>query len=149
MSRHLHIICLDVPYPVDYGGVFDLFYKLPSLQKLGVHIHLHCFEYGRGEQKELEKYCLSVQYYKREKKLSFRLPYIVSSRSNEQLMSCLLKDNHPILMEGIHCTYPLTDKRFQRQKNVCTASQYRIYLLQPFVQTRNFAVYKTVLLDRK
>jgi hypothetical protein len=50
MTRHLHIICLNVPFPVDYGGVFDLFYKLPALHDQGVKIHLHCFEYGRGEQ---------------------------------------------------------------------------------------------------
>ena len=23
MNKHLHIVCLDVPYPVDYGGVFE------------------------------------------------------------------------------------------------------------------------------
>ena len=49
-EKHLHIVCLDVPYPVDYGGVFDLFYKIKALSEAGVKIHLHCFEYGRGQQ---------------------------------------------------------------------------------------------------
>ena len=62
MEKHLHIVCLNVPYPVDYGGVFDLFYKLPAMQAAGVNIHLHCFDYGRGEQQELNKYCVSVNY---------------------------------------------------------------------------------------
>lgn len=119
MDKHLHIISLTVPYPVDYGGVVDLFYKLPALQLQGVKIHLHCFDYGRGKQPELEKYCDSVQYYERNqghKGISNTVPYIVSSRKNEQLLNELLKDDHPILMEGIHCTYPLLDKRFARRK---------------------------------
>ncbi len=119
MENHLHIICLNVPYPVDYGGVFDLFYKLPALQKQGVKIHLHCFEYGRGEQPELHKYCESVDYYPRKNGLasfSIKYPYIVKSRSNKRLLETLSKDNYAILMEGVHCTYLLNDKRFTRRK---------------------------------
>jgi len=118
-EKHLHIICLNVPYPPDYGGVYDLFYKLPALQKQGVKIHLHCFDHGRGRQPELNKYCVDVNYYERQKGhkgFSFRLPYIVGSRRNEQLLDNLLKDDLPILMEGVHCTYPLLDKRFSERK---------------------------------
>jgi hypothetical protein len=107
---HLHIVCLDVPYPPDYGGVFDLFYKIKTLHQLCVKIHLHCFEYGRGEQPGLNKYCEEVHYYEREKlvqAIPLRLPYIVSSRINPALIKNLLKDNHPVLLEGIHCTYYL------------------------------------------
>lgn len=118
MDKHLHIICLNVPYPVDYGGVFDLFYKLPALQQQGVKIHLHCFEYGRGEQPELNKYCESVHYYKRKtgfSGLSIPYPYLVSSRNNELLSNKLIEDDYPILMEGLHCTYLLNDKRFNHR----------------------------------
>jgi hypothetical protein len=104
-----------VPYPADFGGVFDLFYKLPALQKLGVKIHLHCFEYGRGEQPELNKYCEQVFYYKRKLGLgafSLSLPYIVSSRDDKSLLERLLQDNYPILIEGVHCTFLLNDERF-------------------------------------
>ncbi len=119
MEKHLHIISLDVPYPVDYGGVFDLFYKLPALQNEGVKIHLHCFDNGRGKQKELDKYCFSVNYYKRLKGhqgISTTLPYIVATRRSETLLNNLLKDDYPIFMEGVHCTYPLTDERFVNRK---------------------------------
>lgn len=119
MEKHLHIICLNVPYPVDYGGVFDLFYKLPALQQCGVKIHLHCFEYGRGEQSVLNQYCESVEYYTRKnglKALSLRYPYIVKSRSSSKLLARLGQDNYPILMEGIHCTYLLNDKHFRQRK---------------------------------
>lgn len=119
MEKHLHIISFDVPYPVNYGGVVDLFYKLPALQAEGVKIHLHCFAYGRSEQTELNKYCDSVNYYERflgHKGTSNTLPYIVSSRKNERLLENLLKDDYPILMEGIHCTYLLFDERFNNRK---------------------------------
>lgn len=115
MEKYLHIICFNVPYPVDYGGVFDLFYKLPALRQQGVKIHLHCFEYGRGEQPALNEYCEEVHYYKRMlglKGLSLHLPYIVASRRNEDLLKRLSGDNYPILIEGVHCTYLLNDVRF-------------------------------------
>jgi len=106
-----------VPYPVDYGGVFDLFYKLEALQQQGIAIHLHCFDYGRGKQPELDKYCASVHYYKRNRyKLFASLPHIVESRNNEALFENLLKDEHPILMEGIHCTAVVNDGRFKNRQ---------------------------------
>ena len=119
MEKHLHIITLNVPYPVDYGGVFDLFFKLPALQQQGVNIHLHCFDYGRGHQDELNKYCVSVNYYDRQmghKSISTKVPYIVASRRNEELFENLLKDDYPIFMEGIHCTYLLNDPRFEARR---------------------------------
>lgn len=114
MDKHLHIVCLDIPWPADYGGVVDLFYKIKALHQLGVHIHLHCFMPAsagkRTEQDELNKYCASVKYYRRrQNSLSFSLslPLIVSSRINEELIRNLQTDDHPVLLEGIHCTYYL------------------------------------------
>jgi hypothetical protein len=65
-EKKLHIVCHDVPWPADYGGVVDLFYKLKALHAEGVKIILHCFLYGeRSRQDELNKYCEEVHYYKR------------------------------------------------------------------------------------
>ena len=119
LERHLHIISFDVPYPADYGGVIDVFYKIKALHELGIKIHLHCFEYGRGKQFELEDYCSEVKYYHRNeghKGFSHKLPYIVCSRSNNELLENLLKDEYPIILEGIHCTYLLNDERFKSRK---------------------------------
>ncbi len=80
---------------------------------------MHCFEYGRGIQPELNKYCESVTYYKRKnilKSISFRLPYIVSSRADIALLNNLLKDDHPVLLEGIHCTYFLFSNELKNRK---------------------------------
>ncbi len=119
MNRHLHIISLDVPYPVDFGGVFDIFYKLVALHEAGIKIHLHCFQNKRAPQPILEKYCASIHYYPRQtghKGVAYRLPYIVSSRNSSALVEQLLADDYPILAEGIHCTHFLLDPRFKDRK---------------------------------
>ena len=119
MSKHVHIVAFDIPYPDDYGGVIEIYHTLKTLQALGWHIHLHCFAYGRAHAPELESICHAVHYYPRltgHQGFSLQWPYIVSSRKNEALLQRLLQDNHPILLEGIHCTWPLTDDRFQHRK---------------------------------
>jgi hypothetical protein len=105
LNSELHIVSFDVPYPPNYGGVVDVYFKIKALHQLGVKIHLHCFEYGRGEQKELNALCQSVQYYRRdENKLNFlkKQPYVVASRSSRELLEVLKSDSHPILIEGLH-----------------------------------------------
>lgn len=116
MSKSIHIVALDVPFPLDYGGAIDMFYRLKALHELGYKITLHCFEYGRGKQRELEKYSDNVIYYSRKKSaldwLS-KTPFIVKSRSSETLLTNLLKDNSPILFEGIHCTAHLNNSKLK------------------------------------
>jgi len=109
-AQHLHIVTHDVPWPADFGGLTDLFWKLKALQQAGIKIHLHCFTQGRAPQPVLLQYCASVNYYKRERNISgfsFRLPFIVSSRKSRLLIENLKRDNYPVLLEGIHCTWPL------------------------------------------
>jgi Glycosyl transferases group 1 len=119
LHKHVHIVCLEVPWPVDYGGVVDLFYKIKSLHQLGVKIHLHCFTRNRQPQPELNKYCETVNYYPRKKNsssFSLRSPLMVNSRINEELISNLQKDDHPVLLEGIHCTYYLNNGLLSNRK---------------------------------
>ncbi len=108
MSRHLHIVCLDVPWPADYGGAIDMMNRIKTLHKLDVLIHLHYFSYNeRGIPNELNQFCESINVYKRENisdGFSFTVPYIVSSRINEELITRLQEDTFPILLEGIHTT---------------------------------------------
>jgi hypothetical protein len=110
----LHIISFDVPFPPNYGGVIDVFYKLKALHELGYEITLHCFDYGRGRQSELEKYCVKVYYYRRNMsflKMISTLPYIVNTRNSKSLLNNLLLDQAPILFEGLHSCYFLKDER--------------------------------------
>jgi hypothetical protein len=113
---HLHVISFDIPFPANYGGVIDVYYKLVWLHKLGVKIHLHCFEYGRAHAPELEKLCEKVHYYDRQTHLASHLsllPYTVQSRTSKKLMKRLLKDDSPILCEVLHTCYVLKDPRLK------------------------------------
>lgn len=120
-ERHLHIISFDVPSPPNYGGVIDVYYKVKALAELGVKVHLHCFEYGRGQAPELEQLCASVHYYPRhtgKHQLLNSLPYVVVSRRSEELVERLRQDDHPILFEGLHSCYHLGDGRLLGRKRV-------------------------------
>jgi hypothetical protein len=109
VNRHLHIVCLDAPYPPDYGGAVEMFGKIVALHRQGIKIHLHYFVYGtkRNSEREMSKYCDSIHTYKRKtgwESFSFKTPYIVASRMNDVLVENLEKDDHPVILEGIHCT---------------------------------------------
>ena len=117
-DTHLHIIAFDVPYPANYGGVIDVFYRVKALSEAGIKVHLHCFEYGRGEQ-EILKRCHEVKYYRRDTSFAKQLsltPFIVKSRQSEELVKDLLQDDYPILCEGLHSTAVLSDKRLKNRK---------------------------------
>ena len=120
-DRHLHIISFDIPYPANYGGVIDVFFKAKALVEEGVKVHLHCFEYNREPSEKLNKMFHKVYYYKRDisKKHLFKsIPYIVSSRISEDLVKNLQKDDYPILMEGLHTSALLDDERFKGRRMV-------------------------------
>lgn len=119
MSKELHIVSFDVPFPPNYGGVIDVYYKIKALKKLGVKVHLHCFQYGRSESEKLLEHCESVVYYKRKKfvnPFSSSVPYIVKSRINKKLISNLNKDNNPILLEGLHSTWPIISQKVDKNR---------------------------------
>ena len=122
MTRHLHIVCLDVPWPADYGGAIDMMNRIMMLKKLGISIHLHYFSYNeRGMPNELNQFCESIHVYDRKigrKGFSFHLPYIIASRNNDELVANLRKDNYPVLLEGIHCTGVLQQLDTKKRKIV-------------------------------
>lgn len=121
MSYHLNIVSFDVPFPANYGGVIDVYYKLYWLHKAGVKIHLHCFTYGRKPAKELEVLCEEVVYYERQTGLLSNLsiqPYTVISRQSKELEKNLLANDFPILFEVLHTCYLLKDKRFADRKKI-------------------------------
>ncbi|MCL3782539.1 glycosyltransferase [Prolixibacteraceae bacterium JC049] len=105
-AKHIHLVSFDIPFPANYGGAIDVFNKIKALKKLGIKIHLHCFEYSRKPSVELKKWCEQVYYYPRTRSLVHQLhslPFIVQSRKHPKLLENLKKDSYPILFEGIHC----------------------------------------------
>lgn len=118
-DNHIHIVSFDIPCPVNYGGVIDVFFKLKALVERGFKVHFHCFEYGREHSERLEALCETTQYYKRD--MSFwkafsKIPYIVTSRISEDLIQDLLKDDYPIILEGLHSCGVLLDPRMKRRR---------------------------------
>jgi len=118
-DNHIHIVSFDIPCPVNYGGVIDVFFKLKALVERGFKVHFHCFEYGREHSERLEALCETTQYYKRD--MSFwkafsKIPYIVTSRISEDLIQDLLKDDYPIILEGLHSCGVLLDPRMKGRR---------------------------------
>lgn len=106
-SQFLHIVAFNIPYPADYGGVIDIFFKLKALSQAGVRIILHSFEYGRQHSKELEDLCFKVYYYPRKHGIKYLFhsdPYIVLTRRSNTMPNNLLGDSFPVLFEGLHTT---------------------------------------------
>lgn len=132
-DKYLHIVAFDIPYPPNYGGVIDVWYKLKYLKKSGVRVILHCYEYpGRDRSEKLEEFCERIYYYPRlvgwRSAVSLK-PYIVSSRRSKQLISNLLEDQHPILFEGLHSCYYLDDARLANRLRIYRESniEHRYY----------------------
>lgn len=125
MNKELNIITLDIPFPPNYGGAIDEFYTIKKLYDLGIKIYLHAFQYGeRKPRKELEQYCTEVHYYERKRNLyDFfnKIPFIVKTRDHDLLLNNLLKNNAPILFEGIHTTYFLSDPALRGRLKIIRA----------------------------
>lgn len=118
-EKQIHIVAFDVPFPADYGGVIDIYYRIKALYELGYKVTLHCFDYGRGEQPHLSEITEKVYYYSRSKTIwnGFnKRPFIVASRRSKIVLNRLLEDDFPILFEGIHSTWFLENTSIQKRK---------------------------------
>ena len=157
-DKHLHIVSFNIPYPANYGAVIDIFFRIKALSERGVKIHLHCFEYGREHSEYLESFCYTVNYYKRETKVTkifSSMPYIVCSRNCDELMNNLMQDDYPILLEGLHCCGVLLHEEFKDRNIIVRAhnveheyyehlakaevdSKKKLYLKQEVSKLRDF-----------
>ena len=140
-SLSVHIVSFSIPLPANFGGVIDVFYKLKTLHSAGVKIYLHCFQYDRQPDHELEKYCVSVKYYRRNTGFASTLrlrPYIVQSRISPELVEDLLQDDYPIIFEGLHCCYYLDDERLRNRLKIYRESNIEHeYYYHLFKSTNN------------
>ncbi len=114
----LHIVSFDVPYPADYGGITDVFFKVRALREIGLRVFLHCFQHDRPTPKALEAHADAVYYYPRRFQkhlLLHKSPFIVTSRKSDKLVENLAGDDHPVLFEGLHTCYSLRDPRLSHK----------------------------------
>ena len=119
-NKKIHIVSFAIPYPPNYGGVIDVFYKIKALKEAGYSIILHCFKYDERQPSEvLNQYCLEVNYYARQthwKNAIGTTPYIMSSRHNKTLINRLIKDDYPIILEGLHTASIANEKSLKNRK---------------------------------
>lgn len=119
-DKTLHIVSFDNPYPPNYGGVIDVFYKIKALSEIGYTIHLHCFvkEIPLAFD-ELKQLCKSVSFYEVTKNpfhFLSALPFSVISRSDSRLGENIAKIDAPILFEGLKTTCLVYDVRLQKHR---------------------------------
>ena len=133
MKTEIQIVAFNIPYPPDYGGVIDIFYKVKALSECGVSVFLHCFEYDRPRAVELEKYCAKIFYYPRKNGIRYQFstkPYITITRHNNQLLNNLKENKSAILFEGLHtCAYLNHPELFNHTKLVRTHNIEHDYYL--------------------
>ena len=139
MKKKMHVISFDNPYPANYGGAIDVYYKLKALKENKCYIILHLFLYkNKTESREdLVEIADEIYFYPRKTGLKSNFgikPYIVYSRRDESLLENLLKDDHPILFEGLHCCFlldhPSLKKRSKWVRNHNIEHDYYHYLAQ-------------------
>lgn len=113
MSKSIQIVCFDNPYPPNYGGIIDVFYKIKSLHANNVDVYLHFFYRNKKSQTantKLKTLCKEVYSYKRNTNLFTHFsitPFILKSRVSNKLIKNLLSIGFPVLYEGLNTTKTL------------------------------------------
>lgn len=116
--KNIQIVSFNNPYPPNYGGVIDVFYKIKYLHRLNVEIFLHIFYDDRLDIENLKPFCKDIYLYKSDKsykKFLTKIPFCVSSRSSNQIYNNLIKNDAPILFEGLQSTHVLINKVFKNK----------------------------------
>lgn len=119
-----------------------MFYKMRALYEAGVRIHLHYYSYNeRGNPNELNQFCESIHVYERKtgrRGFSLHRPYIVASRMQAELVRRLNSDDHPVLLEGLHCTGMLDEINIHNRKVVVRLhNEESVYYRQQAPLTNN------------
>ena len=119
-TKPIHIISFDNPFPPNYGGVIDVFYKIKSLHQLGFEIYLHCFYDDRSEvSEELKAIAKTVFLYKKNRNPLFlfsSIPLSVTSRFHKDLIQNINSIEAPILFEGLQTTMILNKIKLGNRK---------------------------------
>lgn len=121
-NNYLHIISFDNPFPPNYGGVIDVFFKIKALHHIGCKIYLHCFtENIPAHCPELNAITEKVYFYKpvANSFLIFsKIPFSVISRNNKNLLANLDAIKAPILFEGMKTTLLVHKGKLQHHPKI-------------------------------
>ncbi|MDO5656034.1 MAG: hypothetical protein Q4G27_07845 [Flavobacteriaceae bacterium] len=109
MSKTIHIVSFDYPYPPNYGGIIDVYYKLKTLRQAGVNIILHYFADKKQDSEVINTLCEQVYFYPKKPVINSGvfsdLPLRMVLRSNKSILNNLLKDDFPVFFEGLHSSF--------------------------------------------
>jgi hypothetical protein len=108
LERIIHIVSLVLPWPTNYSGAVDIFYRIQALHQQGAQVHLHCLCEPVPIPPQIAEICASVTCYPTKfnwQTLSFSLPYTVRLRASAALTKRLLQDEYPIIFEGINACH--------------------------------------------
>lgn len=117
-DKEIQIVAFNNPYPPNFGGAIDMFYKIKALHNLGIGIHLHLFYNERDDVSGLQNLCKSINTYKQNrllvKHISF-LPFSNTSRNSKLLEERLQACEAPILFESLRTLMPLKHIVFKQK----------------------------------
>jgi len=121
-KKEINIVSFDNPFPPNYGGVIDVYYKIKALHEIGYTIYLHCFVKNvPHEFQDLKAITAKVYFYKIKNNPLFLfagLPFSVISRSDSSLSENILKNKAPILFEGLKTTCLIHDVRLKNYTKI-------------------------------
>jgi len=129
----VQIVSFDYPYPPNYGGVIDVYYKILALHRAGVEVILHAFEYKKpSDIQALQPWCKKIYIYKRKKGLIYffhYLPYTVLTRKNPELNRRLKENGSPVIFEVMNTTGALSDPEIRKMQTLYRHSniEHRYY----------------------
>jgi hypothetical protein len=117
-SREIQIVAFNNPYPANFGGAIDMYYKIKALHEIGVAVHLHLFFFDRADISGLEPYCKTIYTYP-QKRIACNhfscIPFSVKSRYSKRLAERLNSIKAPILLESLRTTSLIYHHKFQQK----------------------------------
>ncbi|MBP7172454.1 MAG: hypothetical protein KBA33_00100 [Cloacibacterium sp.] len=118
-AKELHVVSFDYPYPPNYGGIIDVFFKIKALHQLGYHIYLHCFVKKIPKNTNaLQGITSDIFFYKTQFKPSHfmsSLPFSVEARNDKKLLHNLTKNKAPILFEAMKTTKVILEESLKNR----------------------------------
>lgn len=141
LKKEIQIITFNNPYPPDFGGAIDIFYKIKALKDLGVKIYLHIYYDERSDISGLKPLCETINLYKKNKSILKHfsiLPFCVNSRYSKDLVYNLNKHKVPILFESIRTTSILKKHNFKQITAVRCHNIEQDYSWGLFKSSRNW-----------
>ncbi len=105
----IQIVSFDWPWPANYGGIIDVYYRIEELLLRGVHVRLHVVaREDRSADVPLHWRQAGIEVFSHLRRGPWSAllprPYIVGSRAVGSLLPNLVNGAGVLLFEGVHCT---------------------------------------------